>query len=170
MPIKILERMYSSLPRGLSQVEETNRLGLRGGESGGRLPHRLAMAVALHLPKPWSPGPYPWQGTGLGAPGWPRGGISCPLRPPVPWGQVMLICPREGGMGKLSQLRGRKPYRVLVHPHGHQGDAGQLPPRQPAIGANPASLPEPAVRAGGTRVGGWSCPGHASRGSSLGGR
>lgn len=71
-------------------------------------------------------------------------------------------------MGKLSQLHGRKPYRVLVHPHGHQGDAGQLVPCQPAIGANPASLPEPAVRAGGTRVGGWSCPGHTSRGSSLG--
>lgn len=78
MPIKILERMYNSSPQGLSQVEETKRLGLRGGESGGRLPHCLAMAVALHLPEPRSPGPYQWQGTEPSAVGWPQGQLLSP--------------------------------------------------------------------------------------------
>lgn len=77
MPIKILERMYNSSPRGLRQVEETKRLGLKGGESGGRLPHRLAMAMVLRLPEPRSPGPYQWQGTT---------GISCTPHQAVPWG------------------------------------------------------------------------------------
>lgn len=34
MPIKILERMLNSSPRGLSQAEEAERLGLRGGGRG----------------------------------------------------------------------------------------------------------------------------------------
>lgn len=89
MPIKILERMYNSSPWGLSQVEETKRLGLRGGESGGRLPHRLAMAMALRLPETRSPGPYQWQGTVL-VPCACTMGISCPPH------QAMPICPWEG--------------------------------------------------------------------------
>lgn len=125
--------MYNSSLQVLSQIEETKRLGLRGGKLGDILPHCLAMAVALCGPKPHSPGPCQCQGTGLG--------IFYPPYVAVPWGQVMRICPCEGGMGKYSQLRGTKPRSFLIHPHSHHGHAGQLPPQ---AGAGVACVPAQA--------------------------
>lgn len=169
MPIKILERMYNSSPRGLSQVEETRRLGLRGGEWGADYltvwlwpwPCASPNHIALVLTSGRTQGLVPWAGPGAS---------SVPLAQESHGArQCLSACGREG-WGCFPSSMGQNPTGPWSIPMATMETWGSStpPPRQPTTGADPTSLPKPAVRAGGTPVGGWSSPSHASWSSSLG--